>query len=81
MNQPTKPLPIIAPILTTFTALAELAACFLMVRSAPMGRMTIVLLAEIILIAAAIAQWVQYFRAYVAQQIEERLRNVDKIAR
>jgi hypothetical protein len=74
MSNPSKPISIFPAAAATAAAVFELAACFLTVRShSSLGSLNVMLLAEMILIAAAIAQWVAYFRRYITQQIEERL--------
>jgi hypothetical protein len=60
-------------IAATTAAIFELAACILTARNSSFGLLAVVLLAEMIIIAAALTQWVVYFRRYIAQQIEERL--------
>lgn len=72
MTEQKKPLSISAPIKATALALIDFAACFFMVASSsPLFALIVMLLAEVALIALAVREWVVYFRAYVARQIEE----------
>ena len=68
-----KRLSVAAPVLATIAALAEFAACIFMAKGGSSGQLLTLVTAEMILIAAAIAQWVMYFRRYIDQKIEERL--------
>ena len=74
MSTPTKPISMVAAIGTSAAAVFELGACFVLARQSSLGLLLVMLLAEMILIAAALSQWVAYFRGYIAQQIEERLK-------
>jgi len=73
MSTPNKRIPIFPAVGATVAAVFELGACFILVRHSSSGLLTGMVLIEMFLIAAAITQWVAYFRGYIAQQIEERL--------
>ncbi len=75
MSLPRKPISMIPAVGVTVAAVFELGACFLSTGHASSGHLGVILLAEMVLIAAAIAQWVMYFRRYIAWQIAEHLRN------
>jgi len=73
----TETLSTLAPNKATALALLGFAACFFAVAgSSPLIALIVTLLAEVGFIALAVREWVRYFRAYVTQQIEERLQNV-----
>lgn len=77
MSLPRKPISLIPAVLATVAAVFELAACFFLASGhSTTGQMTIMLLAETVLIAAAVAQWVTYFRRYIAWQVDERLQDL-----
>ena len=61
-------------ILATLVALLDFAACLFMVRaSASIGHLSVVVVAELVLIALAIAEWARYAQRYIARQIREQL--------
>jgi hypothetical protein len=72
-SQINSPPQISLPILLTAAALLDFASCLLISHGPSIGPTILIILAEISLIALAIAGWVRYFHAYVDAQIEERL--------
>ena len=74
MSKLKQPLPIMAPIIATSVALGDFAACLFMVCAHPsIGPLSFMILAELVLIALAIAQWVRYAQGYIARQVREQL--------
>jgi hypothetical protein len=82
MTETKKPLSIAAANKATALALVDFAACLFMVRgtspSSPLLALIVMVLAEVLLIALAVREWVLYFRLYVDRQIEERFSAANK---
>ena len=72
MNDKPKPPTIVTAVCSTAMGLFALAGCLFMMKSGgPDFLVLISILANVVLIALAVLQWVVYFRAYVDFRIEQ----------